>query len=156
MALAKGRFTAYTQRFVSALDSFSICQFCFHTWAMYNLVELLKVMKAATGWDYTMQEFMLLGERRVNLMRAFNAREGFSSKDDMLPERLFEDGLLDDGPGRGRKIDRQAFLRCREEYYRLNGWDPESGNPTPVKLRELGLGWAAELPWPVRQVRATG
>ena len=146
MAPAKARFTAYTQRFVSALDSFSICQFCFHTWAMYNLVELLQVMKAATGWDYTMQEFMLLGERRVNLMRAFNAREGFSSKDDMLPERLFEDGLLDDGLGRGRKIDRQAFLRCREEYYRLNGWDPESGNPTPAKLRELGLGWAAELP----------
>jgi aldehyde:ferredoxin oxidoreductase len=92
-----------------------------------------------------MQELMLLGERRVNLIRAFNAREGFSSKDDMLPERLFEDGLTDEGPGKGRKIDRQEFLECREEYYRLNGWDPNSGNPTSIKLRELGLGWAAAL-----------
>jgi len=146
LSFEKAMLTAYTQRFVSALDTLSVCQFCFHTWAMYNAVELLEVMKAVTGWDYTMQELMLLGERRVNSMRAFNAREGFSSKDDTLPERLFEDGLIDDGPGKGRKVDRQKFLRCREEYYRLNGWDPVTGNPTGLKLRELGLGcWAAEL-----------
>jgi aldehyde:ferredoxin oxidoreductase len=46
------------------------------------------VINAATGWQYTLAEFMLLGERRINLMRAFNAREGFSSKDDVLPPRL--------------------------------------------------------------------
>ncbi|MGC8786671.1 MAG: aldehyde ferredoxin oxidoreductase C-terminal domain-containing protein [Anaerolineae bacterium] len=24
-------------------------------------------------------------------------------------------------------------------YYRVRGWDPQTGMPTPAKLRELGL-----------------
>ena len=87
-----------------------------------------------------MHELMLLGERRINLMRAFNQREGFGSADDDLPRRLFEDPLIDLGPGQGRTVDRDLFYRCREEYYRLNGWDPQ----TAAKLEELGIGWAAE------------
>ena len=63
----------------------------------------------------------------------------------MLPERLFEDPLSSNGPSDGRKVDREQFLACREYYYRINGWDPETGNPTEIKLRELGLGWVAEL-----------
>jgi len=31
---------------------------------------------------------MLVGERRINLMRAFNAREGFNESDDTLPDRI--------------------------------------------------------------------
>jgi aldehyde:ferredoxin oxidoreductase len=62
-------------------------------------------MKTDTDWNYTMRKLMLLGERRVSLMRAFNARE---------------------------------------EYYRLNGWDPGSDNLTGLKFREMGLRWAAE------------
>lgn len=142
---AKSKLLAYSQRFVSGLDSFSVCQFCFHTWAVYNFTELLEVINAATGWDYTMHEFMLLGERRINLMRAFNAREGFSSKDDTLPQRLFEDSLADDGSRKGATIDREKFFQCREEYYRLCGWDSDTGNPTAVKLRELGLEWVVDL-----------
>jgi aldehyde:ferredoxin oxidoreductase len=77
------------------------------------------------------------------MMKAFNAREGFDAKDDMLPERIFEDALVNEGKGKGRKIDRGNFLKMREEYYRLSGWDPESGNPTDTKYRELGLAWLA-------------
>jgi aldehyde:ferredoxin oxidoreductase len=32
-----------------------------------------------------------------------------------------------------------------DEYYRLRGWDPETGWPTEEKLRELGLEEAS--PW---------
>jgi aldehyde:ferredoxin oxidoreductase len=28
-----------------------------------------------------------------------------------------------------------------DAYYGFMGWDPASGNPTPGKLRELGLEW---------------
>ncbi len=141
LCFEKSLLLAYSQRFVSALDSLSVCQFCFNTWGMFNFEELIETLNAATGWHYTMFELMLMGERRVNMMRAFNAREGFTSKDDMLPQRLFDDPLLDEGPGKGRRIDKQKFLQCRDEYYRLNGWDPQTGNPTPIKLRELGLEW---------------
>jgi aldehyde:ferredoxin oxidoreductase len=141
---AKTKMVAYSQRYVSAIDSWSVCQFTFHAWTIFTLQELCDVINWSTGWNYTLHELMLLGERRINLMRAFNAREGFSSKDDMLPRRLFEDPLQDDGPRKGAVVDRANFLKQREDYYRLNGWDPVTGNPTEVKLRELGLDWAWE------------
>lgn len=142
----KTRLLAYSQRFVSAIDSFSVCQFCFNTWTMYTFEEFLDVINAATGWHYTLAEFMLLGERRVNMMKAFNMREGFDAKDDMLPRRLFEDGLTDNGPGSGRTVNKEDFLACRRDYYVLNGWDPDTGNPSEVKLKELGLGWTSTAP----------
>ncbi len=141
----KSKLLAYSQRYYSAIDSFSVCGFCFNTWSIFTLSDLVTVVNATTGWHYTLFELMLLGERRLNMMRAFNQREGFGAKDDMLPERLFEDALSSNGPSAGRKVDREQFLACREYYYGINGWDPETGNPTEIKLKELGLGWVADL-----------
>jgi aldehyde:ferredoxin oxidoreductase len=142
----KVRVVVKSQRFISAIDSFSVCQFCFNTWTLYTLEDLVALVNAATGWRFTIHELMILGERRINLMRAFNAREGFSIKDDTLPPRLFDDPLLDDGPRKGATVDRAVFTAAREEYYRLSGWDPQTGNPTEAKLRELGLGWVSGKP----------
>ena len=144
----KAKILAYSQKLVSAIDSWSVCQFCFHTWTIFTMEDFLEVIKACTGWGYTMHELVLLGERRINLMRAFNAREGFTKADDELPPRLYEDGLLDNGPTHGRTVERAKFFRCRDEYYRMMGWDPSTGNPTEGKLRELGLGWVADAPSP--------
>ena len=137
----KAQHLAYTQRAISAIDSWSVCQFTFNNWSMYGFTELLQTINACTGWDYTMHEFLQLGARRINLMKAFNAREGFGAKDDILPERLYRDPMQDEGPRAGQVVDREKFLRAREDYYRLNGWDPVSGNPLPATLQELGLGW---------------
>ena len=130
--------------FVSGIDTNSVCQFTFHTWTIFSFDEFIRAINAATGWNYSLWEFMLLGERRINMMKAFNAREGFGEAQDMLPERLFEDPLRNEGRGKGRKIDRANFLARRREYYELNGWDPVTGNPTATKLRELGLGWLVQ------------
>jgi aldehyde:ferredoxin oxidoreductase len=138
----KGKLLAYSQRWVSGIDSASVCQFLFNTWSIFGFRELVHAISAATGWEYTTFEFMLLGERRVNMMRAFNIREGFGIEDDDLPERLFADPLQDDGPAGGTKIDREKFLAAREAYYGVNGWDPETGIPSEYKMRELGLEWA--------------
>ena len=141
MNLDRAAILARSQRFVSAIDSWSVCEFCFHTWTIYSPDDLVEIIRAATGWRYSSHELMLLGERRINLMRAFNAREGFTVADDTLPPRLFEDRLIDDGPTHGVAVDRDAFIRVRDEYYRLMGWDVATGNPTETKLRELGLDW---------------
>jgi len=52
-----------------------------------RLVKILSDMWP-TGWDTTVAEFIHVGERAVNICRSFNVREGFSRKDDPLPERL--------------------------------------------------------------------
>jgi aldehyde:ferredoxin oxidoreductase len=139
--LDRATILARSQRFVSAIESWSLCEFCFHTWTIYTPDDLVEIIRAATGWRYTLVELLLLGERRINLMRAFNAREGFTKADDTLPPRLFEDGLLDAGPTHGVRVDREQFAHLRDEYYRVMGWDVATGNPTPTKLRELGLAW---------------
>ena len=38
----------------------------------------------------------------------------------------------------GRSYER-VFEKMRETYYRIAGWDPQSGIPTEAKLRELDL-----------------
>jgi aldehyde:ferredoxin oxidoreductase len=140
----KAKAVAYTQRAVSAIDSISVCNFCFNTWTIYDFEDLVACVNAATGWRYTVAELMLLGERRINLCRSYNIREGFGPGDDDLPARIFDEGLVDEGAGKGLKVDRREFCAARRAYYSLNGWDPESGHPSETKLRELGIEWAAE------------
>ncbi len=144
LGCGKAKFTSYTQRAVSAIDSWSVCQFIWNYWSVGDFNHLVDVIRACTGWNYSMEELMQLGERRINLMKAFNAREGFTAADDMLPERLFSDGMQDKGPRKGAVVDRKKFLETREHYYLINGWDPKTGNPTPAKLRDLELGWVLE------------
>lgn len=141
LSFEKVKLLVYSQRFISALDSFSVCQFCFNTWAIFSFEELIDVIQSVTGWNYTLHEFMLLGERRINMMRIFNEREGFDSKDDILPARLLKDPLEDDGPRKGAVYDEELFHRYMKDYYFLNGWDTKTGNPLEAKLKELGLGW---------------
>ena len=40
---------------------------------------------------------------------------------------------------KGQTLDREAFMEMRDEFYRLRGWDPETGYPGAEKLNELGL-----------------
>lgn len=86
------------------------------------------MLSAATGVDYSTEEFRKCGERIWNLERLFNIGAGFSRKDDTLPERFFESG----------GINKAEFEKALDEYYQLRGWD-EDGVPTGDKLGELNL-----------------
>jgi aldehyde:ferredoxin oxidoreductase len=137
----KVRFAYLTEVFYSALDTFTLCQFVWGpSWQMYGPEETVALIKAATGWDFSVEEFMQVGERRLNLMRAFNAREGFDRKDDMLPVK-FANPLQGTGPSAGVAIDFQELEHYKDTYYQLAGWDGATGNPTKAKLAGLGLDW---------------
>lgn len=138
----KSRFVAITQRVYSLLDSLSTCHFCFNFWTMYGFNDLVDLVNAATGWDTNLWELMRVGERRLNLFRAFNAREGFTSADDVLPEKLLKP-LEEFGPTGGHRIDLDTLNKVKEDYYKIQGWDPMTGNPTVDKLKELDIEWLA-------------
>lgn len=135
---SKARLYAVTQQLISLLDTLELCQFCFGIDCLYSVDDIVSLVRATAGWDTDLQELMEVGERRINLMRAFNAREGFSRKDDVLPQRLYQP--LAGGPSDGNKIDPKEFELALDEYYRLMGWDND-GCPTKAKLEELGLEW---------------
>ena len=84
-----------------------------------------------------------VGERATNMARVFNAREGFTRKDDTLPERLFS--TLDNGALKGKVYPQDEFESALTVLYGLKGWDPTTGTPTRQRLESLALGWAADL-----------
>lgn len=104
--------------------------------------DVLLSINAATGWTLSMEEALQIGERATNMARIFNLREGFSRKDDTLPERLFQG--LENGPLKGSAIPRDEFERSLTSLYRIKGWHPETGIPTRERLEALSLGWALD------------
>jgi aldehyde:ferredoxin oxidoreductase len=138
----KVRFAYRTQCFYSALDTLGLCQFVWGpSWQLYGPSETVELVRAATGWDATLEELLQAGERKIVLMRAFNAREGIGKAADTLPKKLFEP-LAGKGPTAGVALTAEEFERAREAYYRLAGCDPATGHPTKEKLGALGLEWA--------------
>jgi len=127
----------------TVFDILGVCDFGYVPRSVGTMEELLEIICAATGWRTTWFELMKLGERSINMARIFNYREGFTSKDDTLPEvfyRDFKGGSLD-GQGAINKKDFKKAIRLR---YELMGWNPDTGIPTPAKLIELGLDWLIE------------
>jgi aldehyde:ferredoxin oxidoreductase len=138
----KVRFAWMTQKFYSFLDTAVLCQFVWGpAWTLYGPLETVGFVQAVTGWkDFTLEELLQVGERRINMMRAFNAREGIDRKADALPAKFFVP-LTGEGPTAGVALDHAEVESAKQEYYRLAGWDSGSGNPTPKTLQRLGLGW---------------
>lgn len=127
----------------SANKSIGFCYFGPGPRSFIEPNEVLQAVRAATGWDVTIEDLMRIGERGINMARAFNVREGFSRQDDILPERLFSP--MENGPLQGVGISKQDFEQTMTELYQLKGWDIETTQPTSERLQELGIEWVAEL-----------
>lgn len=139
----KAKFAVYTQRLHSIMDSLNLCLFVHGIWGVYGPDDVVEIVRAVTGWDISLQELMQLGERRINLMRIFNAREGIDKKQDILPKKFFEP-LKGTGPSAGTAVPKEEFQQAVASYYEIAGWDVETGLPTPTKLKELHLDWAVD------------
>jgi aldehyde:ferredoxin oxidoreductase len=108
----------------------------------WNYEQKVELVKAVTGWNTTAFELWKVGDRALNMTRAFNFREGFTVKDDWLPDRFFHPH--DVGALSKTAVDPEQFRRARRTYYVMNGWNEETGAPTREKLEELDVGWVAE------------
>jgi aldehyde:ferredoxin oxidoreductase len=137
----KVRFAYRSEVFYSALDTFCLCQFVWGpAWQLFGPQEMADMLSAATGWNISVDEIMQIGERRLNMMRAFNAREGFSRTDDSLPKK-FSKPLQGSGPSAGVCYLPEDLEHYKDVYFDLASWDPITGNPTREKLNILGLEW---------------
>lgn len=138
---AKVRFAYLSQVFYSALDSYNLCQFVWGpAWTLYGPQETADLIRYAAGWEVSVDEVMQVGERRLNMLRAFNAREGFTRAHDVLPVK-FSRPLAGTGPSAGVAVDFAELEHYKDSYYALAGWDAVTGVPTPEKLAALGLEW---------------
>ncbi|MFC1945161.1 aldehyde ferredoxin oxidoreductase family protein, partial [Chloroflexota bacterium] len=127
----------YSQIYATAYDSLCMCSFL----TRFPPDNLANIINAVTGWETNVWEVMKVGEKGLNMMRAFNVREGFTREDDNLPQRFFEP--LNDGPMKGTKLDKEEFEKSKDTYYAMMCWDKQ-GIPSAGKLLELGIDWVAD------------
>ncbi len=140
---AKVQYALTTQHLYAALDTFNLCQFVFGpAWQLYSASQMVEAVQRITGWDVTIDECLQIGERRVNMQRAYNAREGLGRADDKLPKKMYQ--ALVGGATDGVALEPAEIETALDEYYRLSGWDPERGWPTRETLEALQLDWVAD------------
>ncbi len=123
-------------------DLFATCDsavFCKSATFAIWVPEIVEMLNAITGWNWSSDELLKAGDRIYTLERLFINREGFGRKDDTLPKRLLKEPMPE-GPSKGHVVKLGAMLG---EYYALRGW--KDGKPTPEKLKELGLCKYANL-----------
>jgi len=147
------------QHVTAALDTLDQCLF---TVFALGPEDYAKGLSAATGVDYSVEDFLKMGERIWNLEKLFNIREGLTRDDDRLPSRLEEEpmpneiysaeakaalsppvevyphGVVENQPSAGSTVPIAEMLPL---YYEKRGWTTD-GVPTDEKLEELGLTWA--------------
>jgi aldehyde:ferredoxin oxidoreductase len=114
---------------------------------------IAKIFTAVTG--IAGEELDRYAERHYNLQRLILLREGRKVPEADYPlefnftepmEDIIHFGLLEvPGPGeeavsmQGKTLDRDKFSAMLKEYYRLRGWDEETGVPRAETLAALGL-----------------
>jgi len=102
----------------------------------------VKLINAACGLDWTIEDMMKAGERAWNLKRAINNRMGLTADNDKLPKALLKP--FPDGGSAGYVPDLEGMLIA---YYQHRGWDLETGKPSREKLLELKLDEVAKDLW---------
>ena len=140
----KVRYALTTQYVYSFMDTIGVCQFVFGpAWQLYSVNDLVNAVRAVSGWDFSMDELLKVGERRLTMMRAFNAREGIDRRFDTLPKKL--ENALVGGKTEGVTVDMAKVELAKDWYYEMAGWDVNSGNPKNDTYNRLGLGWIMDL-----------
>ncbi len=86
----------------------------------------------------TPEELTAAAERINTLARLINIREGLSRKDDVLPWKVMNEPIPDDGPVKGAVVTQEELDLLLDDYYEARGWTLE-GVPTSAKLKELGM-----------------
>jgi aldehyde:ferredoxin oxidoreductase len=68
------------------------------------------------------------------LERALAVRDGRTRQDD-----IFHDLYFEQQDAAGRRYRREDLEESKTGYYKLMGWDSETGKPTIAALQRLGL-----------------
>jgi len=139
----KSAMYALMENWSSVEKAIGFCYFGPAPRSFIQVDEVVSAVRAATGWPVTVQDLLRIGERATNLARVFNAREGFSRKDDELPDRLF--APLENGALAGVGISRPDFDQAMTDLYVAKGWNPATAVPTRERLQALDVEWAADL-----------
>jgi len=135
----KGKLVRYFENWCAIIDSLEVCKNLAGNMELLPFKRAAEITEAATGFHLTRDEIFEIGERIVNLERAYLIREGIRRRDDYLPQRFLKEPLPN-GNSKGAVFEIKPML---DEYYAERGWD-KRGIPKEATLKKLGLVNVAE------------
>jgi len=104
--------------------------------AGYNSYPLVReAIYATTGLGIGVCEMLLIGERNYDMLKIAAAQQGYTRKDDLLPQR-FKDPLPC-GNSANESIPKEVLQKSIDRYYELRGFDKYG--PTDEKLKQLNM-----------------
>jgi aldehyde:ferredoxin oxidoreductase len=99
----------------------------------WPLTAMKDMFNAITGWDFSVDDLMLAGERIFTLQRLLNVRDGYDGRTDVLPKKMLQPAQIGFRAGKA-----PPFAAMLQDYYRFRGWK-EDGEPRAETLERLGL-----------------
>ncbi|MCX6655205.1 MAG: hypothetical protein NTY03_08800 [Candidatus Bathyarchaeota archaeon] len=126
--------TIWYNNLTSVYNSLGLCMFACSAAEALGPTCMAMLYSAATGIETTPEDIMRTGEMVFNLMRLYVTREGVRKADDLWPNSFY-----DDDPITGTRFSAAETKNNLERYYKLRGWDVETGKPLAQTLLRLGL-----------------
>ncbi len=120
-------------------EALGVCRFPYNSLGL-ELEWYLKYLHAATGLEFSLEQLNQIGDRILNIVRAFWVREygeKWSRNMDVPPMRWFKEPLPE-GSLKGSMLNREKYNDMLSVYYEKRGWD-ERGIPKASTLERLGL-----------------
>ncbi len=133
----------------SACDALNLSVFASAPTRVYTVSKIAELVHVITGWKTSSYEFMKWGERRNQIMRIYNMREGFTTEDDRLPDKFYKESIKT-GRLKDSVINEKEFQETINTYYEMMGWD-KSGIPLNGTLYNYELEWTFPM---IKDIRA--
>ncbi|MFG1703309.1 aldehyde ferredoxin oxidoreductase C-terminal domain-containing protein [Nonomuraea sp. M3C6] len=116
----RGRRSARLLRLWSGLDALNLCVFASSPTRPLTIDHLTALVTAVLGTEFTLADLLEAGQRRLDDLHAYAAREGGGGAGE-LPARLHDEPIAE-GPHKGGVLDRAAFERARAAFHAELGW----------------------------------
>ncbi|MDY6965558.1 MAG: aldehyde ferredoxin oxidoreductase family protein [Halobacteriota archaeon] len=133
----KGEAQALVSNLAQITNCLGLCLFS----GLLGPMPYVEIINAVTGWDFTLEELVITGERIQTLRQSFNVREGVTASKFSIPDRILGKPPLASGPTANITVDVKSMAK---DYYKAMQWDWDSGRPKKERLLELGLEEIAE------------
>ena len=142
--VGKGYCCFYEENQKAMVDCLNVCCFTTHWSYAVLTADQVEYFNAATGMDITEEEFMEVGERVVNIERAYWGRMLSGLREDTIPSAFSKSPCL-----RARRIRPMSaptfpVQKILPGYYKYRDYDLETGFPSERRLKMLGLDYVAK------------
>ena len=137
----KGKLVAWFDKYKAIADIAGVCLFATY-WMDISFIgpnDFAELISDATGEKINGKDLLELGEKVVNIEKAFNTlHAGFTRKDDRPPYKLTEIPISS-GEFAGERLLPDKWEKMLDEYYDSHNWDIKTGLQTHECIENIGL-----------------